>query len=504
MIDLAARYREFIDGGLLAVYDSSVDGRLLSCNAAFARMIGFPSAEEALGSDLTPLYRKPKHREWFIERIRAEGRVQNVRGQLRTRGGSIVHVLLTGVGDFDDKGHLVGIHGHLIDITEGIKAQHDLAERERHFAERIAQSEKIETVGRLAGGIAHDFNNLLTAIIGNLELASARAGEAPGAVPRLKAALHSAERGVGLIQRLLAFARKQSLDPRSLDVGGLLSSIEELLRRTLGPDIRLVISADPDLAPAHVDANQLELAILNLTINARDAMPQGGTVRITLTNRRAGRRSPPELAPGDYLVLSVSDDGTGMDVDTLAKAFEPFFTTKAMGSGSGLGLPMVQGFVGQSGGTVRIRSKLGEGTAVELWLPKADEPPFVKDIEQPARQLVRADTSVLLCDDDNDVRSLLSEFLKSSGYTVHDANGAEAAMRILESRAAIDLLIADYAMPGMNGLETIRQARLRRPDLRCLLITGYAGIPSSIEAPILRKPFTPDELAARVAELLAG
>lgn len=382
------------------------------------------------------------------------------------------------------------------------------AEITEHRATEAAlhQAQKLEAIGHLTGGIAHDFNNLLTAIIGSLELASMRAGVTSPAVPSLKAALHSAERGVSLIQRLLAFARKQNLSPRSLDVGKLVFGIEDLLRRALGPNTRLMISADPGLAPAYVDANQLELAILNLAINARDAMPQGGTMGITMKNCRESRMLPPALERGDYVVLSVSDNGVGMDEATLEKAFDPFFTTKEIGSGSGLGLPMVQGFVGQSGGAVCIRSKPGEGTTVELWLPQADELPVIgdsgtEDSARSQRNIGPGDKSVLLCDDDDGVRSVLGEFLTSAGYVVHEASGGEAAIRILEGRDEIGLLITDYAMPGLNGLETIRQATSRRRDLRCLLITGHASVPSST-VPILRKPFALDELASRVTEIL--
>jgi signal transduction histidine kinase len=382
------------------------------------------------------------------------------------------------------------------------------AEMTEHQAteEALRQAQKLEVIGRLTGGIAHDFNNLMTVVIGNLVLASERTGETSAAAPLLRAALHAAERGARLIQHLLAFARKQRLDPRSLDLAGLVSGIEELLRQTLGPEIRLVVSTDPDLALAHVDANQLELAILNLTINARDAMPEGGTVHIALENRHTGCESPPELASGDYVVLSISDNGTGMDEATLAQAFDPFFTTKEVGSGSGLGLPMVQGFTVQSGGTARIRSKLGEGTTVELWLPRADERPAGETSDPPRLEIPRGAASVLVCDDDADVRRLLSEFLRSIGYTVHEASSGEAAIRILESGDQVDLLIIDYTMPGINGLETIQQARLRRPDLRHLLITGRASDLSgnAVGVGLLRKPFAPDELAQRVADALAA
>ena len=268
-----------------------------------------------------------------------------------------------------------------------LRLQAEIAERQATEA-ALRQAQKLEAVGQLTGGIAHDFNNLLTVVIGNLSLAIGRAAENPAVVPLLQGALQASERGVALIQRLLAFARKQRLDPRSVDLGRLVANIEELLRRTLGAGIRLAIARSADVAPASVDANQLEMAILNLTINARDAMPAGGTLRIGFENRRVDRGSPHQLSPGDYVVISISDTGSGMDEATLALAFDPFFTTKQIGSGSGLGLPMVQGFAAQSGGAVQIRSRPGEGTTVELWLPQAQEPPL-ETIERDQSLLAR-------------------------------------------------------------------------------------------------------------------
>jgi signal transduction histidine kinase len=258
-------------------------------------------------------------------------------------------------------------------IRANRRLQEEIAERQATEA-ALHQAQKLEAVGRLTGGIAHDFNNLLTIVIGNLTLAMGRIGGNSSTRPLLQSALQAAERGGALIQRLLAFARRQRLDPRPVDLSGLLAGIEEMLRRTLGEGVRLEVSSEPGLPPARVDANQLELAILNLTINARDAMPEGGSLQIALGRRRAGDGSPPELSQGEYVVVSIGDTGTGMDEETLARAFEPFFTTKELGAGSGLGLPMVQGFAAQSGGAVQIHSKLGEGTTVELWLPRAEEP----------------------------------------------------------------------------------------------------------------------------------
>jgi CheY-like chemotaxis protein len=236
-------------------------------------------------------------------------------------------------------------------------------------------------------------------------------------------------------------------------------------------------------------------------------MPAGGTLRIGLHNRRAGGTSPSELGPGDYVRVSIGDTGVGMDEATLAQAFDPFFTTKEVGSGSGLGLPMVQGFAVQSGGAVRIRSRPGEGTTVELWLPKAAEPPSqAVGPGQVALGVPQRTACILLCDDDHEVRRFVSEFLTSRGYTVHEAGSADAAFLILEEKEAVDLLIADYAMPGINGLEIIRQAQRQRPGLRILLITGNAGVLGSAAAdvPLLRKPFGPAELSKAVSQILTA
>jgi len=278
-------------------------------------------------------------------------------------------------------------------FTEGLRLRIELnaanirlrAEMGEHRETEAAlrQAQKLEAVGQLTGGIAHDFTNLLTAVISYLELAMRRSAGNSAVVPLLQGAVQAADRGVVLVKRLLAFARKQRLEPRSVDLKVLISDIKELLQRTLGPTIDLEIVGDPDLAPAWVDSNQLELAILNLAINARDAMPTGGNMRLGLENSRTGRGMPAGLAPADYVIVSIADTGTGMDDATLAQAFDPFFTTKEAGSGSGLGLPMVQGFALQSGGAVQIQTRLGEGTRIEVWLPRADEDPPVEFL--PAR-----------------------------------------------------------------------------------------------------------------------
>jgi PAS domain S-box-containing protein len=282
--------------------------------------------------------------------------------RLRRSDGVYREILANGA-PFYRAAIFAGYFGSCIDVTD-----------QRLAEEQLRQAQKLEAIGQLTGGIAHDFNNLLTVIVTNLHLASEQAGATTAAAPFLHAAQEAAESGASLIRQLLTFARRQHLNPRSVDLARLIHGLEEMLQRILGPEIRLVIAAAPDAAPTYADPNQIELAILNLTLNARDAMPKGGSVRVAVENRRADRGSPLALAPGGYVVVSVSDDGIGMDEATFARAFEPFFTTKEVGRGSGLGLPMVQGFAAQSGGSVRIFSELGKGTTVELWLPRADKP----------------------------------------------------------------------------------------------------------------------------------
>jgi len=367
----------------------------------------------------------------------------------------------------------------------------------------------MEALGQLTGGIAHDFNNLLTAVIGNLELAQKRTGSDPHTAGLLGAALSASERGATLIKDLLTFARRQSLHPRAVDVSAVVDDAEKILKQTIGPDIRLLISAEPGLRPAWVDPNQLALAILNLALNARDAMPNGGRLQIACENRRAEPgNSPPELAIGDYVIVSVSDTGTGMSEATLAHAFEPFFTTKEAGRGSGLGLSMVQGFVAQSGGAVQIVSTLGEGTNVTLWLPHAGgRSTETAPLEQSGSVSGPTQARILVCDDDGDVRAFVGTYLRDSGYMVWEANNPTLALQILERERPIDLLLVDYAMPEMNGPAVIDRAQTCQPGLKALLITGYAeaqrtGGISAI--PLLAKPFKVADLSRRIAEILHG
>ena len=391
-------------------------------------------------------------------------------------------------------------------IAANARLQTEVAQREA-AENQLHQAQKMEALGQLTGGIAHDFNNLLTAVIGNLELAQKRIRGDPYTTGLLEAALRAAARGATLIEDLLTFARRKPLHPKAVDVSAVVDDVEKILKQTLGPNIRLVIRAAPNLRPAWVDPNQLELAILNLALNARDAMPSGGNLQIVCEHRLADAGNVPEdLVSGDYVIVSVLDTGSGMSEATLAHVFEPFFTTKEPGRGSGLGLSMVQGFAAQSGGAVQIASSLGKGTTVELWLPQAKGPialTLSARLGEPT--LKPRGASILVCDDDADVRSLVSSFLRDVGYTVWEANNPTLALEILRRERSIDLLLVDYAMPEMSGPAVIDQARAFQPGLKTLLITGYVealrnnGI-SGI--PILAKPFKIAELHKRIAEII--
>jgi signal transduction histidine kinase/CheY-like chemotaxis protein len=383
--------------------------------------------------------------------------------------------------------------------------QTEVEEREK-AQEQLRQSQKMEGLGKLTGGIAHDFNNLLTVIIGNISLTLKKAIALDAKSQKsLQSALKASESAATLTKGLLAFSRKQILEPTSVNLPRLVEGMQNPLLRTLGPDVRLTVCGDIHLWPAHVDANQMELVVLNLAINARDAMPEGGTLSITASNRASGPDAPQELAKGQYVVMTVSDSGTGMNEATLARAMEPFFTTKDIGQGTGLGLSMMQGVVTQSGGAVRIRSQLGRGTQVEMWLPRALTYPAEANLRAPL--LERQEVGVILvCDDNPAVLDFTCDALRAKGYHVLSATSGRMAITTLNENDMIQLLIVDYTMPGMNGAAVIAQVRASHPALPILLMTGNAN-PAAIQADLagvelLTKPFNGDQLTERVLDLL--
>jgi PAS domain S-box-containing protein len=411
----------------------------------------------------------------------------------------------------DGDGRLIGAYQFVYDVTERLREQ----ERLRQAEEALRQSQKMEAVGQLTGGIAHDFNNLLTGIIGSLELLQTRLSQ--GRVKEIDryvgAAQGAAKRAAALTHRLLAFSRRQTLDPRPTDLNRLVMGMEELIRRTVGPEIALEVVAAGGLWSTLIDSSQLENALLNLCINARDAMPGGGRITIETANRwldehGAGER---DLEPGQYISLCVTDTGIGMTPDVIERAFDPFFTTKPIGQGTGLGLSMVYGFVRQSGGQVRIYSEVGQGTTMCLYLPRhygkdADKPSALasKGAERP-----RTSHTILVVDDEPSIRMLLTDALEEIGFSVIEAHDGPTGLRTLQSNATIDLLITDVGLPGgMNGRQLVDAARLTRPDLKVLFITGYAEnaiIGNGQLAPgmqVLTKPFVVETLASRALDMI--
>ncbi|KGM33255.1 response regulator [Inquilinus limosus] len=383
-------------------------------------------------------------------------------------------------------------------------------ERER-VESTLRQMQRLEAVGQLTSGVAHDFNNLLTVILGNisfLERGLAQAGLDGAMERRLGYMRIAAERGAKLTDQLLAFSRRQRLEPRIIDLNVLLRDMHDLLQSTMGGRIRIETRATDGLWLALADPTQIELAVLNLAINARDAMESGGTLSVTTANvTRGPPASPEQPAAGDYVEICVRDTGTGMTEEVRAKALEPFFTTKEVGKGSGLGLSQVLGFAKQSGGGVSIDTAPGQGTAICIYLPRTREAAVAPDgLPAAASATVRA-ARILVVDDDNAVREITAAMLRELGHSVLEAGSGGAALELLESEPGIQLMVVDFAMPGMNGAELARHARQRRPGLPLLFVTGFvdrAALAGIADAQILGKPFGNEDLSRKIASVLPG
>jgi signal transduction histidine kinase/ActR/RegA family two-component response regulator len=380
-----------------------------------------------------------------------------------------------------------------------------IEERKRAEA-ALRQAQRLEAVGQLTSGVAHDFNNLLTAVLGNLELIQERTRDEASS-KLLRTAVHAVERGAKLTEQLLAFSRKQRLAPRAMDVNLVLKEMFTLLQSTIGTTVRVDMALRSGLWAAMVDPTQIELVILNLAINARDAMAIGGRLTIETANATLGPPEHEEDPPaGDYVMVAVADTGAGMSEETLARAFEPFFTTKEPGRGSGLGLSMVYGVARQSGGGVRIESRLGEGTTVKVYLPRAAAQPGDLPIGASMEMAPAGNEMILLVDDDGDVRDVAANMLRSLGYRVIEAGSGGAALDLLDREASVDLVLLDFAMPGMNGVEVARSAREKRPDLPILFATGFADTMklsgADVGQPILQKPYRTADLAAALRQVL--
>ncbi|CAN5877697.1 response regulator [soil metagenome] len=381
-----------------------------------------------------------------------------------------------------------------------------IEEREKVEA-ALRQAQRLEAVGQLTSGVAHDFNNLLTVVLGNVrQLAKAETN--PTIRRRLDMMEQAAQRGAKLTAQLLAFSRRQKLEPQLVDLNDTVASMRDLLQSTMAAHARIETELAPDLWGAIIAPTQIELVILNLAINARDAMEVGGVLTVSTANAVLGPpRHPEEPPPGDYVMVAVTDTGSGMPPEVLAKVFEPFFTTKAVGKGSGLGLSQVFGLAKQSGGGVRIDTAPGEGTSVKVYLPRCDDIAAPRPAVREAPLGVDGRPVVLLVDDDSAVREITAGMLDELGYAVVEAGSGGAALELLQQRPDVDLMLLDFAMPGMNGAEVAREATTRRPQLPIIFVTGYADVEALAhagEAGVIQKPFEDHELASKLRAVLGS
>jgi PAS domain S-box-containing protein len=395
-------------------------------------------------------------------------------------------------------GQVIGAYQFVSDVTERLKEQARLQEAEA----ALRQAQKMEAIGQLTGGVAHDFNNLLTPIVGSLDMLQRRGVGSEREQRLIAGAVQSADRAKTLVQRLLAFARRQPLQASAVDVASLTRGMADLVASTTGPHIKVMVNAEDDLPPAQADPNQLEMAILNLAVNARDAMPEGGTLHISVEAETVGFGHRASLKPGRYLRLSVADTGSGMDEATMARAIEPFFSTKGVGKGTGLGLSMVHGLAAQLGGALAIQSRVGEGTNIEFWLPQSDAQPEPATIRPEAMQGSTRKGKALLVDDEDVVRLSTADMLTELGYEVTEAASAEEALELIDEGVLPELVVTDHLMPGMNGADLAKVIRAKLPEVPVLLVSGYAqGDEIAPDLPRLTKPFRSADLAASLAAI---
>ena len=524
-----ARYHAIVDSAPDAIITVNLDLSIQWLNATAARILGYAPVE-LMGQTIDVILKnKNDLTASFLDELHNTGQSGNALPIVgRRKDGALVPFEMSVARwTADNRTFMTTIWR---DVTERMVAEKALRDseallrrtnseletrveertREREAAlGQLYESQKLETIGQLTGGVAHDFNNLLSVILGSLSLLKKRLPPDPRATRLIDGAIQGAERGATLTKRLLAFARRQELKLEAIELQTLILDMVDFLRQSVGPAVEIAVDIADDVAPIMIDANQFELALMNLAVNARDAMPQGGLLTIAGRNATTDRSKLPIGIPqGEYVRLTVADTGEGMDEATRAKAMEPFFTTKGIGKGTGLGLSMVHGLTAQSGGAMDVASDVGKGTVITLWLPRACGAEVVRDppmseavVEATARPALR----ILLVDDDVLVSMNTANMLIDLGHDVLEAHSGVHALRMLESEGTFDAVITDYAMPGMNGLELATRITTERPQMLVILATGYAELPteSSIAFPRLSKPYTQGQLAEALERGLA-
>ena len=488
-----------------AIYMLDLEGNVTTWNTGAQRIKGYPPSE-IIGQHFSRFYTQedldldlPKK---ALETAAEQGRFEKEGWRVRKDGTRFwASVIIDAVRN--EAGELVGFAKVTRDVTERTRNQHELA----RAREALFQSQKMETIGQLTGGVAHDFNNLLMAVLGSLELVRKRLPDDPKTLALLDNAMQGAQRGATLTKRMLAFARRQELHLEPVDVPALVRGMADLLERSLGSTVVVETLFPLSLAKVQTDPNQLELALLNLAVNARDAMPNGGVISIA-ARRATVSDAPSELPPGDYVCLSLSDEGEGMDEETRERAVEPFFTTKGVGKGTGLGLSMVHGIMKQSDGQLVLHSEVGNGTRAELWLPVTPKQTKTAATPDPTTDRDHGASvqslTILAVDDDGLVLMNTVAMLEELGHTVIEAGSGRRALELLRSNSSIDLVVTDQAMPNMTGTQLIREIQVGWPDMPVILATGYSELPDGAgkDISLLSKPFMQSELSQKVSEVM--
>jgi len=502
------RYRETVDLLPQTVFETDAQGRLIFVNRQAYETFGY--SPEDFSAGLTPMdFLVPEDRERARENIvrilQGRGRTGSEYTGLRKDGTRFPVMVYSAPILKDGAPH--GLRGTVFDVSERVRAE----EERRRLESQLQQSQKLESLGVLAGGIAHDFNNLLTPILGHAELAGLRLGDDHPVAGELRSIVTAAERAGNLTQQILAFSRKQVLQPRVIDLNGEVATVERMLRRVIGEDVEIRLHLDLDLGPVEADPVHIQQVLMNLAVNARDAMPRGGVIRLETGNVTLGEARPghrPDLPAGEYVALTVADTGDGMTPEVMRHIFEPFFTTKEQGRGTGLGLATVHGIVKQHGGDVTVESAPGSGTAFRVYLPRIAAAVEEQEAERRPAGASGKET-VLLVEDEPMVRELTQRILAEHGYDVVAAEDGHDALRAAaECRAPIDLLLTDVVMPGPCGPEVYRALAATRPELRVLYMSGYPAGSGSLEGllepgePLLVKPFSLSTLISRVGEIL--
>lgn len=496
-----ARYRSLVQSSVYGIYRASLEGRFLDVNPALISMLGYGSAEEVLLLDPErDVFANPEEQHRLFEQFRTTGRLDGTDVKWKRKDGSTITVRISG--------RAVASEDEPADVLEAIAE--DVTER-RALEEQFRQAQKMEAVGRLAGGVAHDFNNLLMVISGYAEVILSKLDLEPSLTEKARAIQQAADRATTLTRQLLAFSRKQLLELKIVDVNAIVSDMERLLRPLIGENVELIAKLAPRAGHIRADAGQLEQVLMNLVVNAKDAMPHGGRLTIQTENvliDDSSHRGQTFIRPGGYVMLSVSDTGMGMDKETQSRIFEPFFTTKEKGKGTGLGLSTVYGIVKQSGGYVVVRSELGHGSTFHIYLPQVDGK-AEKHAVPAARAAVGGTETILLVEDEESVRQLVRDTLESKGYNVIDAeNGESGISAAARHTGKIDLVITDVVMPGIGGREMAEEIVKTRPEAKVLYLSGYAEDAILNEGGIdnptafLQKPFTLQNLSRKVREVL--